>query len=333
MRCTFVLFLAAKAALLTASANAQPYNVTVAGYSPGGMVSTVSAGMDAALAAAFPGSAVTYQTSSGGLANAALVAQRKVPMGMIADHEVPQPWFGREPFKQPLKQLRLLFRPYTAESRFYISHVLANNDWAKRHGIRTLADIAGRKPPMRIAVNRPGNNDAEVSLAILREAGVTPQLISDWGGRLTRAASREMVSLMLDRRLDLIAIGISFNHPSIHQLDNGLDLAVLPISKDVATKVGEEWAGKACVMTVQEYKFVEQDTWGACIGLGIYVHEAAEDAFVRNLMTAFFDHADRIRQSHRLLEKVVTPQSMAEPGLIPHHRAAAQFLKERRLLK
>ena len=80
MRKTLFAVAAGVAAMATPLA-AQPYNLTIAGYSPGGLISTIGAGMDAALAAAYPGSTVTYQTGSGGLANAMLVEQKKVPIG------------------------------------------------------------------------------------------------------------------------------------------------------------------------------------------------------------------------------------------------------------
>ncbi len=70
------------------TARAQKYNLTVAGYSPGGLVSTIGTGMDAALNAAYPGSTVTYQTGSGGLANAMPLEQNKVPLGFVADTEL-----------------------------------------------------------------------------------------------------------------------------------------------------------------------------------------------------------------------------------------------------
>ena len=74
--------LAAAGLMLAASpAAAQKYNLTVAGYSPGGLVSTIGIGMDKALSKQFPGSAVTYQTGSGGLANAMLVSRGKAPLG------------------------------------------------------------------------------------------------------------------------------------------------------------------------------------------------------------------------------------------------------------
>ena len=98
----------ATALAITGAAHAQPYNLTIAGYSPGGLVSTVGAGMDASLAAQYPGSTVTYQTSSGGLANALLLQQGKVPLGFVSDTEILVATQGKPPFKAPIKELRML---------------------------------------------------------------------------------------------------------------------------------------------------------------------------------------------------------------------------------
>ena len=96
---------------MSAPVMAQKYNLTVAGYSPGGLVSTIGVGMDKALNHAFPGSTLTYQTSSGGLANAHLVSQGKVPLGFISDMEALVFKEGRKPFKAPITNLRMLFKP------------------------------------------------------------------------------------------------------------------------------------------------------------------------------------------------------------------------------
>ena len=69
-------------------AEAQKYNVTLSGASPGGLWSRIGGGIDAAIAKAYPGSTVTYQTSSGGLANVPLVSRGKVPMGLATDGEL-----------------------------------------------------------------------------------------------------------------------------------------------------------------------------------------------------------------------------------------------------
>ncbi len=55
---------------------------------------------------------------------------------------------------------------------------------------------------MKVAFNRPGNLDGDVGLGVFEANGISQDDIKKWGGQVVRAASREMTSLMLDRRLD-----------------------------------------------------------------------------------------------------------------------------------
>lgn len=328
-----IVLAAAGLALISGPAMAQKYNLTVAGYSPGGLVSTIGVGMDKALSAQYPGSAVTYQTSSGGLANAVLVAGKKVPIGFIGDHEMAVVWNGRKPFKKPIKNLRLLFKPYVGATRFQLSHVLVRKDFAEKHGLKTFADIAKKKPPMRIAINRPGNNDSEVSLSLLKAIGVSPDDVKKWGGQVVRAASREMTSLMLDRRIDVVMFGISYRHPRVREIAKGLDVVMLPITQKSAQAAVDEWNGKLCQVKASEYDFLATDSYSACVGLGAYVRADMDEKTAYNITKAMYEEMDKFKSAHRLLNKVVTAKTLSEPGIAPHHPGALKYMKEKGIVK
>jgi TRAP transporter TAXI family solute receptor len=332
MRSTIFAIVAVTAASV-ASASAQPYNLTIAGYSPGGLVSTAGAGLDAALNAAYPGSTLTYQTSSGGLANAMLLEQGKVPLAFISDTELAVAVKGEAPINKPLKDLRILFHPYSPASRFQATHVLANKGWADKHGIASVADIAAKKPAMRIAVNRPGNLDGDVGLAILAANGITQDSIKSWGGQVVRAASQEMTSLMLDRRLDLVIFGISIDHPRVQEMANGLDLIMLSIEQATAKKVSDDLGGKPCVIKTGEYKFLAKDAASVCVGMSVVVRADMDEKLAYNVTKGIIDHVDKYKAAHRLLQQAVTLESLTEPGQAPFHPGAEKYLRERGLLK
>jgi TRAP transporter TAXI family solute receptor len=327
----FAILAAATAAVGTASA--QPYNLTIAGYSPGGLVSTVGAGLDKALAAAYPGSTLTYQTSSGGLANAMQLEQNKVPLGFISDTELVVAIKGKPPIPKPLTNLRILFHPYSPGSRFQATHFLANKSWADQHGIATVADIAKKKPPMRIAVNRPGNLDGDVSLGVLTANGISQDDIKKWGGQVVRAASQEMTSLMLDRRLDVVSFGISINHARIQEMANGLDLVLLTIDEGTAKKVADDLGGKPCPIKSGEYKFVAPDTSSVCVGMSVVVRADMDEKLAYNITKGVLEQVDNYKAAHRLLQKVVTLQSLSEKGQAPFHPGAEKYMREKGLLK
>ena len=312
---------------------AQPYNLTVAGYSPGGLVSTVGAGLDAALNAEFPGSTVTYQTGSGGLANAMLLEQSKVPLALIGGTELNVAIKGIKPIPKPLGDLRLLVQPYAPNSRFQATHVLVNKSWADKYGIKTVADIAAKKPPMKVAFNRPGNLDGDVGLAVFEANGIFPDDIKKWGGQVIRAASREMTSLMLDRRLDGVVFGISINHPRIREMANGLELVMLPLKEETAKKVAAELGAEPCEIKAGEYKFLAANSSSVCVGMNLVVRADMDEQTAYNITKAIIEHSDKYKAAHRLLQKVVTDQTLAGKGLIPHHPGAAKYLKEKGLLK
>jgi len=330
---TFFLALLAGAVSIASQASAQPYNLTVAGYSPGGLVSTVGAGMDRALNKAYPGSTVTYQTSSGGLANAMLLEGKKVPLAFIADTELAVAMAGKKPIPKPLTNLRQLFRPYAPSSRFQMTHLICNKDWADKHGVKTIADIAAKKPAMKIALNRPGNLDGDVSLGVLAANGITPADIEKWGGQVVRAASGEATPLMLDRRLDCWLYGISYNHPRIRELANGLDLVMLPMTQKTADTVAKDLGAEACKVAEKEYKFLTSDSASVCVGMSVVVRADMPDQLAYNITKGIVENADTFKAAHRLLNKVVTLQTLSEKGQAPFHPGAEKYLREKGLIK
>jgi uncharacterized protein len=333
MRKPFFAVLAAGLALAAGAASAQPYNLTIAGYSPGGLVSTVGAGLNASLAAAYPGSTLTYQTSSGGLANAVALSQKKVPLAFIAGTELDVALKGKPPIGKPIENLRILFHPYSPGSRFQATHVLFTKAWASQHGISSLADIGAKKPPMRIAVNRPGNLDGDVALALLAAHGITPDSIRGSGGQLVRAASQEITSLMLDRRLDGVVYGISYNHATIREMANGLELVMLPVREEAAKKVAEDLGAEACSFKAGEYAFLSQATASVCVGMSVVVRADMDAQLAYNITKGVFDNIDKYKAAHRLLEKEVSAQTMSQKGLAPFHPGAEKYLREKGLAK
>ena len=328
-----LLLAAAISGCLAASAHAQPYNLTIAGYSPGGLVSTAGAGMDAALAAAYPGSTVTYQTSSGGLANALLLQQGKVPLGFVSDTELIVALEGKPPFKAPIKELRMLFNAYTPQSRFQMTHTLVTKAWAEQHGIKTFEDIAAKKPPMRIAVNRPGNMDGDVSIATLSAIGVSLDDIRKWGGQVIRAASGEQTSLFLDRRIDVISFGISYRHPRVLEVASGVDLVMLPMTEATAKKAAAATGAAFCEVKGKEYDFLATDSASVCVGMPVLVNANMDEKTAYNVTKAMFEQIEKYKASHRLLAAATTKESFAQKGAAPFHPGAEKYLREAGVIK
>ena len=67
--------------------------------------------------------------------------------------------------------------------------------------------------------------------------------------------------------------------------------------------------------------------------MNLVVRADMDEQTAYNITKAIIEHSDKYKAAHRLLQKVVTNQTLAGKGLIPHHPGAAKYLKEKGLLK
>lgn len=332
MRKSTLVAAVAAAALVSFPAAAQKYNLTLTGASPGGLWSALGTGMDAAIAKAYPGSTVTYQTSSGGLANVPMVAQGKAPIGIASDGELKVAVEGAAPFKAPVAGVRVLARAYAPASRFQMTHVIVSKAFVDKHGIKSFKDIVERKLPLRVAINRRGNLDGDVSEVLMAEMGATEKAIESWGGQLVRAASKEMSSLYQDRRIDMMNFGVAFNHPSIQEAVKSVDSVLLDMPDDVVKKVADRFGGAPCEVKEGEYKWSPGPATNVCVGAVFVVSEKMDGALAYNLAKALVEQIEEFKdRSHRAIKATLTPKVIATAGSAPFHPGAMKYYREKGL--
>jgi hypothetical protein len=317
------------AILAAAPAHAETYNLTLAGASPGGLWSRIGLGLDKAMAKAYPGSTITYQTGSGGLANAKLVQDKKVPMGITVDPELSAAVKGTGPFRgKKQKDLRVLVRVYAPAARFQLTHLLINADVAKKLRITSMADLKKNAGKLRVAVNRPGNMDGDISLAFFKANGINPKQFK----KLVRAASKEMAKLMLDRRIDVMSFGISYNHRRIREVAKGIPVVMLNQGKHASNRVAKQFGIERCKVLAKEYKFLKIDSHSVCVGAVIVANKSMSNKTAYDVTRAMLSQIEAFKSAHRALKKATTPKSIAQPSAAPHHPGAIKAFKEAGLM-
>lgn len=313
---------------LAAAQSTPTYRMTLAGASAGGLWSQLGVGVDQAVSAAFPGSTITYQTSGGGLANLPLVATGKVPMGIALDPEIDIAIKGEEPYREPIKGIRMLARMYN----WQINYNLVTRDFAEKHGLKTIADIAAKKPPIRVAMNRRGNATGKISALFFEALGITPQEIEKWGGQVVYAASGEQANLIMDRRIDMIANGLFVPDRSILQVTNSVNVVWLDTPPEVARKVAEATAGRIHTVKAGAYPWLDRDVLTTAHGAVITVSEQMDETTAYNLTKALVQNVDKISGQSAAM-KELTREVLAQPSVVPFHLGAARAFREAGLLK
>lgn len=314
--------------LLSFGAAADPYRMTLSGASPSGLWTMIGVGIDGAIKDSFPGSNVTYQTSGGGLANIALIDQGKVELGIAHDAELQIATLGAKPFAKSVTSLRAIALLYN----WAPMQMVITKAFAEKYGIHSFDDLAAKKPPLRVALNKRGNVTEHVAIEMFKAIGVTVDDIKKWGGDVIYAASDEQGDLMKDKRIDMFANGVFVRTSFIVQAGDAVELVLLPVSERVINTVSQELKIAPFIVKAGSYPWQPVDVPTVALGAVLMVNSKMEDKVAHDLAEALHKHIDKLQGAHSSL-KAITPEFLASQKVIPYHKGAEAYYREAGLLK
>lgn len=313
------------AALSSALINVQaaPVNYTLAGASPSGLWTLLGAGLDGAIKAANPGSVVTYQTSSGGFANAALVNDGKVALGLAHDAELAIAVAGEDPYKAPLTDIRAIGYLYN----WAPMQIISSQKFAQKYHLDNISDLVENKAPARITVNRPGNITGRIAMSMLEAVGATEDAIDKQGGTIIRAGSSEQSTMFQNGRVDIFTNGVFVGHSSIRELENSQPIALLDIPDSVIQKVGKQYHIGDFTIPANSYGGQDKPVRTLTLGAVLIVNASMADDEAYALTKAIIDHIDKIKDIHPSM-KALTPELLATSTAVEIHPGAERAFKE-----
>lgn len=328
MRVVRALVLGVTLSLACTGVFARAYDMALSGASPSGLWTLLGVGIDGAMKAAYPGSTITYQTSGGGLANIALVDQGKVPMGLAHDAELRIAVEGGKPFRHPVTSMRAIAMLYD----WAPMQMIMSRSFAEAHGIRSFEDIAIRKPPLRIALNKRGNITEYVAVKMLEAIGVQLSDIEKWGGAVIYAASDEQGDLMRDKRIDMFANGVFVRTNFILQTGNAVPLVLLPVSEPAVNRLARELGVRPFVVKGGSYEWQPSDVPTVSLGAVLIVNEKMDEQTAYDLARALHRHIDALRAVHGSFRDMPT-QMLSSQSTIPYHKGAEKYFREVGLIR
>jgi hypothetical protein len=323
------LLAAAAPAAAQGQAQGKKYNFTLAGASPSGVWSNIGLALDRAVAATYPGSAVTYQTSGGGFANIALVDRKQVPLALASDGEMKLALDGKEPFKQRIDSMSAIA---FVHGWLYTIPVVTR-EFADRHGLEDVADIARKKPPIRLSVNRPGILVSVITLEFLKELGVGVEDIKKWGGNVVYAASVDTTQLMGDRKLDGHIMNWPLGDRNLSQQESALDLKMLSVKdRSVSDRVCQRLGIVCEAIPAGTYKWQPPgEVYVPTMGGVLITHKEMDAETTYSLAKAIHSNIAAFQSAHPFLKRV-TPQFLVSLKTVPYHPGAAKYYKEAGLM-
>ncbi|MBW3097245.1 TAXI family TRAP transporter solute-binding subunit [Pseudohoeflea coraliihabitans] len=312
---------------LASAAQAQTINESICGASPGGLWSLVGAGLDAAVKAQYPGSTITYQTSSGGLANVPQVVAGSCAFGMANDGDLVFASKGVEPFKAPVEGLTAIAVLYDWAPVWWI----ARADFAEEHGIETLADLAEAKPPMRLVFNRRGLLTSAITESTLEAVGVSLDDISEWGGSVQFQASGEQSSLMQDGRVDMLANTLFEGHRSLTQMGEAVDLKLIGVPDDAAEAVIEKYGLQPWTISADANPWGDNEVKTVTTSIILFTRADVDEELVYGITKSMIENPDRMAAVSDAMKRF-KPEGMKEQDAVPFHPGAVRAYKEAGLM-
>ena len=199
--------------------------------------------------------------------------------------------------------------------------IIANADFVEEHGITSLEDIAAKKIPVQVVLNRRGNIVSGIGEAMLIAAGASPENIQSWGGDVQYAASSEQGDLMRDRRVDMLVNSLFVNHSSIRELASAIDVKLLPISEATAQTVIDEWDIQHFTIPAAAYDWADKDTPTITVSAQLFVRTDADPEMVGNIAKALTDNVGELQGVHKAMAPLDV-KLMSSATTVAYHPAA-----------
>ncbi len=318
---------AVAAVLMATPSYSDVINESICGASPGGLWSLVGAGLDASVKAGVPGSTITYQTSSGGLANVVQVNSGVCGLGIANDGDLAYATAGKDPFNEPVEGLSAVAVLYDWAPVWWI----ARSDFAAEYGLETLNDIAEKKPPIRLVMNRKGLLTSAITEATLNSLGVTIEDIESWGGSVQFQASKEQTSLMRDGRVDMLANTLFEGHSSLQQMSQAVDLTMLSTPPEAAKAVMDEYFLKPWTISAEANPGKNGDIATVTTSVILFVKEEMSSDVVYKITKSMIENPEKMGSVSKAMGRF-TPNGMVDQSVVPFHPGALQAYKEAGLM-
>jgi len=315
------------AATVAFPVRADVINESVCGASPGGLWSLVGAGLDAAVKAQVPGSTLTYLTSSGGLANVVQVSNGVCAFGMANDGDLVFARDGVDPFDAPVEGLTAVAVLYDWAPVWWI----VREDFAEAHNLRSLADLAEARPPVRLVQNRRGLLTSAITEATLEAVGVSFDDIRSWGGSVQFQASNDQTGLMRDGRIDMLGNTLFEGHRTLMEMGERTRLRLLDTPPEAAEAVIEQFGLQHWTISAEANPYEDRDIATVTTSIILFTREDADEEMVYNITRAMIAFPERMGAVSAAMERFA-PEVMINQNAAPFHPGAIRAFEEAGLM-
>jgi TRAP transporter TAXI family solute receptor len=339
MRSSFAALAAALAAAAIAAPaladfkDKKPINATVTGATPSGYPRTMVEGLNAVVRDAYPGSAVSFKPNSPGGGVLAIADKQADFTATATGTEIRLANEGSAPYKAPLKG-KFSYVMMLYDNQFM--HFLMTKEWADANGIRSWADIAKKKPKIRLAINRPDNPQTTIGgpYEVMKAYGFTIDDIQKWGGSYVLGNSAIGLDAITDGKADVFMNARNLGDSLIKDIASKRALLWIDGDLQHIQKAADVFSFKADMVKAGTYPFMEKDYPTVRQWVALLAGSHVSDEVVYKYVKAIAENEARVQAIGGSLKTSFTRAKMAtNPANLPYHPGALRYYKEAGLVK
>ena len=311
----------------------QPITATVTGATPSGYPRTMVEGLNAVVRDAYSGSAVSFKPNSPGGGVQAIATGQADFTATATGTEIRLALEGAAPFPEPLKgKFSYVMQLY--DNQFI--HFLMTKEWADQNGIRSWADIAAKKPRMRLAINRPDNPQTTIGgpYEVMKAHGFTIQDIEKWGGSYVLGNSQIGLDAITDGKADVFMNARNLGDSLVKDVASKRSLLWIDGDRGVIQKAADVFNNKADMVEKGTYPFMEKDYPTVRMWVALLAGSHVSDEVVYKYVKAVAENEKRVQDIGGSLKSAFATSKMAtNPASLPYHPGALRYYKEKGLVK
>jgi TRAP transporter TAXI family solute receptor len=332
-RVSLAAALAALACPALADFNDQkPITATVTGATPSGYPRTMVEGLNAVVRDTYPGSSVSFKPNSPGGGVLAIAEGQADFTATATGTEVGLASEGKAPFQKPLKG-KFSYAMLLYDNQFI--HFLMTKEWADANGVRSWADIAAKKPKIRLAINRPDNPQTTIGgpYEVMKAFGFSIDDIQKWGGSYVLGNSAIGLDAITDGRADVFMNARNLGDSLIKDIAG--KRALLWIDGDPAKieQAAKVFHNRMDMVPKGTYPFMEKDYPTVRMSVTLLAGAHVADEVVYKYVKAIAESEDRVQKIGGSLKTFAAKAMAHDPSNLPYHPGALRYYREKGLVK
>jgi len=298
-------------------------NLLITAGSPGGGYYRACAAFAEYIKKDIPGSTVSV-VPGGAWANLERLDAKKADIAIIENASASLGYKGKPPAKRQY-DVRMLASVRGPGLDQYV--VL------EQTGIKSIEEIKEKKYPVKLMMLERLSLCTSMAEDTFKAYGFTFEDIQSWGGKVVFTSFNEISRQILDGIGEMFAGGsILYPQPHFIRIGSKRKFRLLPLSKEVAQKVGEKYGTEVVKLEADLYKEhngVNDPYWSNAVVLCFAVRPGLSDEIVYNLAKVLENHKKEVWALHPQHKFYQPNVAWKNVGIAPLHPGAAKYYKDK----